>query len=206
MIIKAKHNFVLDPFFRYYVLWKMKRHFQSFTINGVVQDKSLPILLICNHVSWWDGIWTLYVNQQLFKRKYHFMMLEEELRKNWFFQYTGGFSIKKQSKSVFETFNYTAELLSDERNMVLLFPQGNIKSIYQNKFVFEKGIEKILQRTKNDIQIIFQANLIDYFADAKPNAFFNLHNYSGAWNSTEIENAYNTFYKQCLEAQAKKEI
>lgn len=134
------------------------------------------------------------------------MMLEEELQKNWFFQYTGGFSIKKRSKSIIETFNYTAELLSDAKNMVLLFPQGNIKSIYQNKFVFEKGIEKILQRTKNDIQIIFQANLVDYFADAKPNAFFNLHNYSGAWKNTEIESAYNTFYKRCLEAQAKKEI
>ena len=134
------------------------------------------------------------------------MMLEEELRKNWFFQYTGGFSITKQSKSIFETFDYTAKLLSDAQNLVLLFPQGNIKSIYQNKFVFEKGTEKILQRTKNEIQIIFQVNLIDYFADAKPNAFFNLHHYTGAWNVDEIENAYNTFYEQCLQTQAKKEI
>lgn len=134
------------------------------------------------------------------------MMLEEELQKNWFFQYTGGFSIKKQSRSIFETFDYTAELLSDANNMVLLFPQGNIKSIYQNKFVFEKGIEKILQRTKNDIQIIFQANLIDYFADAKPNAFFNLYHYTGAWNIVEIEKAYKLFYKQCLETQTQKEI
>ena len=134
------------------------------------------------------------------------MMLEEELRKNWFFQYTGGFSIKKESKSIIETLDYTAELLSDKNNLILMFPQGNIKSIYQNKFVFEKGIEKILQRTKNDIQIIFQANLIDYFANAKPNAFLNLHHYTGAWNSTEIENAYNTFYNKCLNTQAKKEI
>ncbi|WP_163323266.1 1-acyl-sn-glycerol-3-phosphate acyltransferase [Draconibacterium mangrovi] len=184
----------------------MKHHFQSFTINGAIQDKGLPILLICNHVSWWDGIWTLYINQQLFKRKYHFMMLEEELRKNWFFRYTGGFSIKKRSKSIIETFDYTAELLSDAKNLVLLFPQGNIKSIYQNKFVFEKGIEKILQRTKNEIQIVFQANLIDYFADAKPNAFFNLQHYTGAWNIDEIEKAYNAFYNNCLETQAKKEI
>nr|WP_319573570.1 lysophospholipid acyltransferase family protein [uncultured Draconibacterium sp.] len=206
MIIKAKHHFFLDPFFRHYVIWKMKRHFQSFSINGEILDSGLPILLICNHVSWWDGIWTLYTNQQFFKRKYHFMMLEEELRKNWFFQYTGGFSIKKESKSIIETLDYTAELLSDKNNLILMFPQGNIKSIYQNKFVFEKGIEKILQRTKNDIQIIFQANLIDYFADAKPNAFFNLHHYTGAWNGTEIENAYNTFYNKCLKQQAKKEI
>ena len=134
------------------------------------------------------------------------MMLEEELRKNWFFQYTGGFSIKKQSRSIIETFDYTAELLSIANNMVLLFPQGKIKSVYQEKFVFEKGIEKILQRTKNEIQIIFQANLIDYFADAKPNAFFNLQHYTGARNVDEMENAYNTFYEQCLQTQAKKEI
>lgn len=134
------------------------------------------------------------------------MMLEEELRKNWFFQYTGGFSIRKESKSIIETFDYTAELLSDKNNLILMFPQGNIKSIYQNSFIFEKGIDKILQRTKNDIQIIFQANLIDYFADSKAHAFLNIYDYTGSHQLEELEKAYNIFYKQCLEIQAKKEI
>lgn len=133
-------------------------------------------------------------------------MLEKELRKNWFFQYTGGFSIRKESKSMIETFDYTAELLADKNNLVLLFPQGKINSIYQSNFVFEKGIEKILKRTKNDIQIIFQANLIDYFADTKANVFFYLQPYTGSYQLKKMEEAYNTFYKQCLETQAKKEI
>ena len=134
------------------------------------------------------------------------MMLEKELRKNWFFQYTGGFSIRKESRSMLETFDYTAELLADKNNLILMFPQGKIQSIYQNNFTFEKGIEKILKRTKNEIQIVFQVNLIDYFSTAKPQAFLNLCNYSGSFEITELQNNYNIFYKKCLKTQAKKDI
>ncbi|WP_347838213.1 lysophospholipid acyltransferase family protein [uncultured Draconibacterium sp.] len=204
MIIKAKHHFFLDPFFRYYVLWKMKRSFQSFSVVGKVHDNGLPVLLICNHISWWDGIWTLYTNQQLFKRKYHFMMLEEELRKNWFFQYTGGFSVKKQSRTIIETLDYTAELLGNTNNLVLMFPQGKINSMHKNNFVFEKGIQKILERTKNEIQIIFQANFVDYLSTARPQAYFYVGTYLGTKKVELIEKSYNQFYQQCLNTQVQK--
>lgn len=203
MIIKAKHNIFIDSFFRFYVIWKMKRAFQSFKIENKVEDKNLPILLICNHTSWWDGIWTLHLNQQLYHRKYHFMMLEEQLHKNWFFKFTGGFSISKNSKSIIETLNYTAELLADKQNMVLLFPQGEIGSMHDTKFVFEKGVEKILQRTKNAVQVIFVANLIDYHSYAKPTLHEYLYDYSGTFNFEEIQNEYNRFYKNCIVRQIK---
>ena len=61
-------------------------------------DRNLPVLLISNHISWWDGFWAMYINLKVLKRKFHFMMLEEQLRKYWFFNYTGGFSVNKKSK------------------------------------------------------------------------------------------------------------
>lgn len=203
MIIKAKHNIFLDPFFRFYVIRKLKKNFHSFEIKGNVEDKNLPVLLVCNHMSWWDGIWALHVNQQLFGRKYHFMMLENMLRKNWFFKYTGGFSIRKNSKSVVETFNYTAELLRNPKNMVLIFPQGEIQSMHNSDFVFEKGIEKILQRTKNEVQVIFMANFVDYFSDIKPNLWSYISDYSGEKKSEEIQKEYNRFYRNSIINQQK---
>lgn len=181
----------------------MKKSFHSFKTETEVEDRNLPILLICNHVSWWDGIWTLHINQQFFHRKYHFMMLEEQLQKNWFFKYTGGFSIHKNSKSIIGSLNYTAELLTNKQNMVLIFPQGEIGSMHDTNFIFEKGISKILQRTKNEIQVIFVANLIDYHSNVKPCLHAYLRNYAGGFETLEIQNAYNNFYKDCITNQIK---
>ncbi len=181
----------------------MKKSFHSFKIEKSVEDKKLPILLICNHTSWWDGLWTLHINQQHYHRKYHFMMLEEQLQKNWFFKYTGGFSIRKNSKSVIESLNYTAELLADKKNMVLIFPQGEIGSMHDTNFIFEKGISKILQRTKNEIQIIFVANLIDYHSNVKPTLHAYMSDYSGSFETSEVQYAYNDFYKNCIANQIK---
>lgn len=203
MIIKAKHNFFIDSFFRFFVIWKMKRSFHSFIIERKVEDKKLPVLLICNHISWWDGLWTLHINQQLFHRKYHFMMLEEQLNINWFFKYTGGFSIRKNSKSVIESLDYTAELLTNKNNMVLIFPQGEIGSMHDTTFIFGKGVSKILQRAKNEIQTIFVANFIDYHSNVKPTLHAYMENYSGSAKISEIQESYNSFYKDCIFGQIK---
>ena len=205
MIIKAKHHFLLDPFFRFYVIWKMKRMFHSVEFIGELEEKGKPVLLIGNHVSWWDGIWALHLNQQFFHRKYYFMMLEEQLRENWFFQFTGGFSIQKKSKSILETFDYTAELLADPKNLVLLFPTGKIQSIHKNEFAFDKGVEKILQKVKNEIQVIFMVNLVDYFSNAKPCVCTFFEEYAGNCTTSEMQDGFNEFYQKCVNTQKQKE-
>ena len=102
-----------------------------------------------------------------------------------------------------ETLNYTAEVLSDKKNMVLLFPQSKIESMHNSGFIFEKGVEKILQRTKNTVQVIFVANLIDYHSNIKPTLHAYLSNYSGKFQVEEIQNEYNRFYKNCISNQIK---
>ena len=126
------------------------------------------------------------------------------LQKNWFFKYTGGFSISKNSKSVIETLNYSAELLSDKNNMVLMFPQGEIVSMHKANFEFEKGVEKILQRTKNEVQVLFVANIIDYLSEIKPSVYTYMSDYTGKYTISEIEKAYNSFYQKSLETQQMK--
>ncbi len=204
MILKAKHNFFLDPFFRFYVIWKMKQSFYSTEINGKLEDKNQPVLLLCNHISWWDGIWTLYLNQQLFKRKYHFMMLEKQLRKNWFFNYTGGYSVNPGSKTIIETVNYTVELLQKQSNLVLLFPQGSIQSMHKSTFQFSKGVESILKKLQNPVQVVFVVNLIDYFSHSKPTLNITVNEHLGEAHLQALEDSYNRFYNQCINTQIKK--
>lgn len=132
------------------------------------------------------------------------MMLETQLRKYWFFNYLGGFSVNKGAKSINETVSYTSELLSSPKNMVLIFPQGKIHSMHQQTFQFEKGIERILTNTKSNIQILFMANLVDYFSNSKPIVNSYIQEYEDFSNSKEdIQNNYNSFYQCCLDAQSK---
>ncbi len=184
----------------------INRHFAKLKIvGGTKVSKEHSILLLSNHCSWWDGFWQLNLNSKVFKKKFHFMMLEEQLKKHWYFNYTGGFSVKKSARSVVETIQYSAELLSQPDNLVLLFPQGKVESIHKQIFIFEKGVGRILEKTeRTNVQIVFLVNSIDYFINRKPI----LHHYIKEYKdkSTDydtIERSYNAFYKECIKQQSK---
>ena len=63
MIIKARHHPVVDPFFTWYVKRTVKRHFHEIRFINRFEDKGWPVLLIANHMSWWDGMWLRVFNQ-----------------------------------------------------------------------------------------------------------------------------------------------
>lgn len=204
MILKAKHHFFIYPFFQKYTLWKMKKNFHEVKLIGNIDLKELPLLVISNHSTWWDGFWLMHLNLKVLKRKFHFMMLESQLRKFWFFNYSGGFSIHKKSKTIFETFDYTAKLLSEKQNLVIVFPQGEITSIHNQNIKFEKGIEKIINRMKNKISIVMVVNLVDYFSNPKPTLYqyikeFDFENFQ----IEDLEAQYNVFYKESIDNQVK---
>jgi len=202
LILKAKHNAVIYPFFKWYIRFKINRNFIPVKITSEIIEKNLPVLLITNHNSWWDGLWVEYVNQQIFKRKYHFMMLEDQLRKFWFFNYTGGFSVKKNSKSIIETLDYTRQLLTNKNNLVLMYPQGEIQSMHEPVFKFERGLEHILKKIENPVQVVFMVSLVDYFSNPKPGLFLYLKEFDGMDFKTEtILLKFNKFYADCVEKQ-----
>lgn len=204
MIIKAQHHPIVYPFFKFYTKWKISRNFKSVHLSGDYYEKELPLLFIANHVSWWDGFWVHYLNLKLFKRKFHFMMLEEQLKKYSFFIKSGGYSVKKGNRSILESIRYTAEILQGPGNAVLLFPQGKIQSVYESSFIFEKGIEKVLEAVDNPIQIILIVNLTDYFSDPKPDLYIYFREYSGNnLVAASLQKEYNSFYQSCISVQQK---
>ncbi len=206
MIIKSKHHlFYYTSFKLYYAKWKIRRNFHKIFISGNFQEKNLPILLISNHVSWWDGIWVMYLNLAVFKRRFHFMMLEEQIKEYPVCNYVGGFSIKKGSRSMIESLHYTAALLTEKKNMVLIFPQGEIQSLYNHTIQFESGLEYIAKKIAGKSQIIFIANLVDYFSNPKPDLFIYFKEYDLSEPDLKlIQRDYSAFYAQCIQANIHK--
>ena len=209
MIIKAKHHFVIHPIFKLFTRVMTNSHFSQVAIVGnVAVTSNRSVLLISNHTSWWDGFWQLYLNMKVFKKKFHFMMLEEQLRKHWYFNYTGGFSVKKSARSTVETIQYSAELLSHPNNLVLMFPQGKVESIHKYSVTFEKGVEKILEKTNRaDVQIVFLVNSIDYFINRKPILYQYIKEYNReSIKYLDIEQQYNVFLKESIQQQTNKKV
>lgn len=130
-------------------------------------------------------------------------MLEEQLLRHRFLNYTGGFSVSKNSKSVLESLNYCNELLMHPGNMVLIFPQGKIESQHQHQFSFGKGIERIIGSKRDGaLQVLFVSNLVDYFSNRKPTLTINLKEMEGVGLTlAEIETAYNNFHAACIARQ-----
>lgn len=204
---EAKHHRILYPFFKWVISCLIRKHQHSIRTFGDCPDRGLPVLLIANHMSWWDGCWALHFNQHAFNRRFHFMMQEEQLRKHWYFQYTGGFPVKKNSRTAIETLAYTARLLSKPDNLVLIFPQGKIQSMHQRNICFERGLEKILAQLEAEIQIVFLVNLVDYFSNKRPTVY----QYTGEYRGTKkdlasIQDSYRAFYEKACEQQTRQQL
>jgi len=205
MMIKAKHHIVIYPMFQKLTRMLLNRHFHAASIVGDFNDNGKSVLVIANHISWWDGFWIMLLNLRVIKRRFHFMMLEEQLKKHWYFQYTGGFSIKKKSRSIIASIDYTKRLLEQDDNMVLMFPQGEITSMHQHTIKFDNGVNRIIQQSGNEMQVLFVANLLDYFSNSKPTLYMHIETHQAKdLKNGNIESEYNKFYATAFNAQKSK--
>jgi 1-acyl-sn-glycerol-3-phosphate acyltransferase len=204
-MLKAKHHFFVYPFFQRFTLVKMRRTFHQVNLHGNFEDKNKAVMVIANHVSWWDGFWLMYINLKVLKRKFHFMMLEEQLRKHWYFNLTGGFSVRKSSRSLLESITYARELLQNPNNMVLMFPQGDIQSMHEQNIIFQKGIERILEKSDHTVQLLMIANITDYFSHPKAQLDIYMEEFSGtSFTQDQIQKSYQAFYNRSLEHQKRR--
>ena len=176
-------------------------------IGEVKTDNNLAILMIANHFSWWDGFFQLQLNLKFFKKKYHFMMLEKQMRKDSILRKIGASSIEKGSRSILDSLKYVVEVIQNPENLFLFFPEGKIKSIYTEEFKFEKGaINYILKKVTFDFQFVFNVNLIDYssFKSPEVSVYYKTHKINSNTTATEIEKDYNDFVKECKEKQREE--
>lgn len=202
MIIKAKHNPLAVNFFNTYSKKKIRHNFQQVVIKGDIDVSNHAVLLVSNHLGWWDGFWALYLNIKLFKKKFHFMMDEKELAKRWLFSYAGGFSVAPHNKSILESLRYASELLQDTNNLVLIYPQGKLYSSCCNDIRFMKGINRI--KTAETTKTVLLVQFVDYFQHEKPTVYlYTKEADKGQSTKNNYEEQYQVFYNACMEEQSK---
>jgi len=205
MKIVATHNPFIYQFLRLYNLWKIKSNFTRVDIRAEISNSDRPVLLLCNHISWWDGFWANYINMKIFNRRFWVLMSEEQLEKNRFFNKAGGIPVKKGSRSIIATLDYASRVMQDRRNLLLVFPQGMIRSLYDRDIKFEKGIEYMIRKTSDEIRIIFLVCLPDYLSNPRPVLYAYLKEYGNTRSSlADIEKEFRAFYDLSLAANIER--
>ncbi len=180
----------------------IKKNFSKVHHKGEFLDNGNAVLVIANHISWWDGFWIQYLNQKIIHRSLNFLMDEKQLKKYWYFRYTGGYSVIPGTKNIIDSLNYTLELLKNRKNLVLIFPQGKIHSIYQSEIHFKQGVKYILNRCCSDVQVLFVAQFIEFLDNPKPQLFTYFKSYNTEYlRKSDIEYEYNHFYTNALYEQ-----
>lgn len=169
LMIKANHKSLYVWFFHLYSRWMLKWHFREVKLHMAgMKAPDKPVLLIGNHFSWWDGFIADYLNHSLFRKKMFIMMLEEQLKRRMFLNRAGAFSVRKGTRSSLESLQYAINVLRDNNNLLVMYPQGKIQSMHRRPLEFEQGINKILKEMPDGTRVFFYMALIDYFTSRNP--------------------------------------
>ncbi|MCS7053757.1 MAG: lysophospholipid acyltransferase family protein [Ignavibacterium sp.] len=164
-MIKADHKIWANTIFNIYLNRLLKKYFNEFIIIGEtpIIDSNKSLMILPNHFSWWDGFFIYKVIKNFTDKSFHIMMLETQLKRYWFFQKLGAYSINQNNpKSVIESLNYTIELLNDKSNLTVIYPQGEIQPQEEKNIIFNKGVNFICEKSKSDFQILPVAFRIIY--------------------------------------------
>lgn len=184
----------------------LPRKFKKIEISGALPQDNHSVLLLQNHFSWWDGFIGSYVAYKYLNRSYHVMVQEDQLRQRPYFRYKGAFSIKKKSRQIFESLDYTNALLEDAANMVVVFPQGKLQSIHTRDITVEKGVCKLLEKIPENCQVLYNAVIVNFFESFKPSLHCHLFD-CGIGKKIDISNfeaQLSAFHREAMENSVRR--
>jgi len=201
-----RKNGLIFQLYSWYISYIIKKDFSAFTYNQLPIKDDEAILLLANHFSWWDGFMLFQLNKKVFKKQFHVLVTSEDYVKVGYLKYFGAFASEGKGKDVVQTLAYAGSLLNDPKNLLLIFPQGKIKSAHVNHIAFEKGVIQVVNASKKKFQTVFSVTLIDYFNLRKPKA----KTYLCDWPQAEyvslqlLKSEYNKHYDTSILKQTQK--
>lgn len=193
---------LLNRFYRWFFLgwfglvdrlFFRRQHWQEVTF-----DAQKPVLLLGNHISWWDGAWMLLRNAGQWKRRFNVLMLEAELQKRPFLAALGAIGLQKGREQL-QTLAQLNELTKDPSNLLLIFPEGSIGAAQAPTLHFQKGLLNRLHLP--DWQVVFVFSAVEFLNQPRPSRFHYLQTYAAA-DVAALEAAYQHFKAQCQQQLA----
>lgn len=173
-----RHNNTVRWFWDRYLDIRYRRAFTSIHFNLSSADRDalhpeLPVILVPNHISWWDGFFCFDVQRRLRPGSgIYSLMLDTELQKFPILRQVGCFGIQPgNAASVRRAFMQFRDLAAvNPYRTLTYFPQGQISPMRQRPLGFLRGIE-LLVRMIGRVQCVPLALHIEPMNAAKPSVF-----------------------------------
>ncbi len=199
MIEAQKSDFISAVYMRY-IRWWLGRNFKEINIMPFEAKPGHSVLMLCNHFSWWESFLSNYVAVKSIKRRWFLMMQHDHALKYKYLRFMGMFSIITGARQSNSSLTYAAGLLNDDRNLVMLCPQGEIKSNHETHINVKDGVFKLIQQIQGPCQVVYNCTLIDYFESLKTRSYVHLFDCGNAGEFTfdELKQRINDFHRQAL--------
>ena len=177
-MIRVKYQKSADALFGWYLNRLFKKSFYAIWLQNDPPklDPNLPLLLLPNHSTWWDGFFAHLLTKKIFHRPIYLMMLQKQLAQNRFFSRVGAFSIDPSSAiAIRESLNYTVSILKSldhPKPLICIFPQGVLAPWDQRPLGFKPGVEFVLARYRKPLSLLFLGIKVEFLAQQFPEVFF----------------------------------
>ncbi len=176
--MKVAYSRALRRIFDLYLAYRFQRTFDQMIVQTLGEptaaDRHLPVLLVANHCSWWDGFFLAKLQRQIAPSAILVtIMLESELCKYPLFRRLGAMGVDPNNPvSVAHCFKALKNLVQTGKKSVFIayFPQGEICPQLDLPLNFKPGIE-LLTKVLGPLQILPVALGIEPLRAAKPSAF-----------------------------------
>jgi hypothetical protein len=188
----------------------MKHKCKNLIIKPVELKPNHSYILMCNHFSFWDGFWALWMCRQAFfkeggMKKLYIMSVKKQMEKNKFLKYIGSFSIDPGKRSITESFDYAAEILAEPGNLLLFYPQGKLESAFIRYIKFDEGLYEIVPRIKGDCQLIWSSNIFEFYESFRPTIAGHMLDCgtNHTFDFEALKKKVNDFHLDCIKKQIR---
>lgn len=183
-----------------YIDYRVKTSFKQLIFEGdYLPPSGEPLLLVSNHVGWWDGFWIEQLVRRRFKRRLRVMMRYESLSRHSALRYMGGFAVPAGLRHLPELIQYSIGQLENATNALLIFPQGALYSLYEAEVGFKSGVTAIIEGAVCRPCVLFVYLMVEYGSFARPSVYLYYEPYEGELHEKQqLQQAYAAFLQRRL--------
>jgi len=182
--------------FRFFLYLFFRRHlgrvlYKTQSLEGL-NDPNLPVILLANHLSWWDGFLIIFLAEKLMpKRELNIAMLQSEWAKRKWMSYIGAVPIDPSSPAqLLSFFKKLTKRKSDLPPICLAyFFEGRMASPAENAPPPKRGAELIIQKL-SPVIVLPVSIVMDYRFNSKTSAFVNVASPKVIENPEQLPEVY----------------
>lgn len=173
-MIEAKKSRWFTSWFTRHARRRIGDRFAAVWVHGIDATRDAarqsPLLVVCNHTSWWDSLLVLLLSREIGSDTYA-LMDARNLRRFRFFRRLGGFGAElDRPGDVARALRYAEGLLDQPGNAVWIFPQGVERPATVRPLGFHGGSAVLSSRARK-ARVVPLAIRLEFGRDEQPDVF-----------------------------------